>query len=108
MFGPPKVDALDEEEAALHPLEADPSLDLPGHLPRAHQLVQVLEVRVWEGWLLLSLSLVDVVRHGWIFLPLSYPRSRVPRRTNIRQTEYPRDSLLYIHRLPKTYLLGRS
>jgi hypothetical protein len=52
---------------------------------------------VWEGRLLLSLSIVDVVGHGWLLLPLSYPRSRVPRRTNIRQTEYPRDPLLYIH-----------
>src|SRR5829696_248038 len=32
-----EVDALDEEEATFHPLEADLSLHLPGHLPCAHQ-----------------------------------------------------------------------
>ena len=46
----PEVDALEEEEAAFHPLEGDPSLHVPEHLPRAHQDVQVVEVGfAWGG-----------------------------------------------------------
>ncbi len=48
-------------------------LAVSGHLPRAQQPVQVLEVRVWQGRLLLSLSVVGVVGHGWHLLPSSYP-----------------------------------
>src|SRR5215217_1723887 len=53
-----EIDVLDKEEAAFHPLEADPSVHLPGHLPRAHQSIQVLEVGAWLGWLLVSLNLI--------------------------------------------------
>ena len=59
-----EVDVLDKEEVALHLLEADLSLHVPGHLPRANQPVQVLEVRVWLRRLLVSLSVVSVIRHG--------------------------------------------
>jgi hypothetical protein len=58
----PEVDTLDEEEAALHPLESHRSLhDVPGHLPRADQPVQTLEVGVRLGRLLVSLSVVGDV-----------------------------------------------
>jgi hypothetical protein len=65
-----EVDVLDEEEAAFHPLEGHPSSYLPGHLPRAHQPDQVLEVGAWLGRLLVSLSVVvSVLRHdGFSFL----------------------------------------
>jgi hypothetical protein len=59
-----EIDVLDKEEATHHPLEADLSLHVPGHLPCANQPVQVLEVRVWLGRLLVSLSVVSVIRHG--------------------------------------------
>ena len=49
---PLKVDMLDEKGATFHPLEGDPSLHLPGHLPRAYQPVQVLKVGVWLGLLM--------------------------------------------------------
>jgi hypothetical protein len=60
-----EIDVLDEEEAALHPLKANPSLRAPGHLPRADQPVQALEVGARLGWLLVGLSVVRVViRHN--------------------------------------------
>src|SRR5919107_2266203 len=59
-----EIDVLDKEEATHHPLEADLSLHVPGHLPCANQPVQVLEVRVWLRRLLVSLSVVSVIHHG--------------------------------------------
>jgi hypothetical protein len=50
-----EVDVLDEEEAALHPLESDPSLCASGHFPRTDQPAQVSEVGIRPGWLLVSL-----------------------------------------------------
>ena len=45
-----KIDALNEEEAALHPLEGNPSLCASGYLPRTDQPVpKSLEVRA-RSW----------------------------------------------------------
>src|SRR5215218_7742834 len=59
-----EIDALDEEEAALHPLEGNPSLRAPGHLPGADQPVQTLEVGVRLRRLLVSLGVGVVVGHN--------------------------------------------
>jgi hypothetical protein len=60
----PEVDALDEEEVALHPLEGDAPFYVPGHLPGADQPVQALEVGARLGRLLVSLGLVGVVHYN--------------------------------------------
>src|SRR5215210_640828 len=52
-----EIDALDEEEAAFHPLEGYPSVCASGYLPRADQFIQALEVRI-RLWWLLSVSVV--------------------------------------------------
>ncbi len=43
LAGPPEIDALDEEEAALHPLVGDRPPHVPGELPGADQPVLALE-----------------------------------------------------------------
>ena len=64
-----EIDALDEEEAAPHPLEGNPSSCASGDFPRAYQPVKALDVgaRVPAG----------KPERGWCRLPLWLLLSRV-------------------------------
>jgi hypothetical protein len=68
-----EVDALDEEETALHPLVGRLFLRTSGYLPRADQSIQSLEVGVRLGYLPVSLNVVGVVCHdGFSFFQVAF------------------------------------
>jgi hypothetical protein len=58
-----EVDALDEEETALHPLEGNPSLCASRRIPTSRNLSRLVRGRC-PGWLLVGFSVDVVVGHN--------------------------------------------